>query len=420
MKCGCRSLRRRDDMLNENDIDRLIQPLIDRQREIENTVITAVSRRIRDIKAMLPSDVYKLEVMYKNGSDAREINKKISELTRVSENEIRAIIQTAAQENYKDAKPFYDYRELPYIPYEQNEALQNTVKAVERVTLGDYENLSNSTAFMLRDTANPRIIRPTPLSETYRTVIDRAIQSAVMGAESYGTLIPDAIRDLADKGITAVEYTSEKGAKRRIRLDTVVRRNILDGIRNVGQAVQDEVGRQFGADGVELSVHQYSAPDHEPIQGRQFTNEEYDKLQTGMDFKDTTGTKFKGIERAIGMWNCRHLAYSIIIGEATPNYTIERLEGIKRKNADGITVKDRGGADVKKSMYWCTQRQRQYELEIRRAKEGAAAARLAGEEKLEEEYNAKVYRIQNRYKAFCKRCGLSTRFENTRIYVDKQ
>ena len=48
--------------------------------------------------------------------------------------------------------------------------------------------LSNSTAFMLRDLANPLIIKPTKISKVYNTVIDNAIQSVVSGLDSYNQL----------------------------------------------------------------------------------------------------------------------------------------------------------------------------------------------------------------------------------------
>lgn len=404
-------------MLSENKIDSLIQPLLDRQNRIECTVMSAIAKRLKEVKLMLPSDIYKLQQLYRTGSDAQQINKKISELAEMSEQDIKNIVREVAQDYYKDAKPFYDYSQQAYISYEENIELQTAVQAIERVTLGDYTNLSNSTAFILRDTANPLIIRPTPVSQTYQEVIDRAIQSVTLGAESYNTQIPNAIRDLVSRGITAVDYITDKGIPHRVRLDTVVRRNILDGIRNIGQAVQDVVGEQFGSDGVEISVHQYSAPDHEPIQGHQFTNEEYDKLQTGQEFEDVNGIKFQGIDRPIGMWNCRHFARSIIIGQATPNYTSEELEEIKRKNADGIAVKGKDGKEATKSMYWCTQKQRQYELYMRQAKEGKAMAEIAGEDALKEEYQARVTQLQDEYKAFCQECGLQTRFDKTRIYI---
>lgn len=412
-------------MMNENAIDKLIQPLIDRQEQINMTVIMKIAERIKAVNTILPSDVYKLEQLLKTGSDVREINKRIAELAQLQEKEIQKIIKAVAKDAYKDAKPYYDYREKSFIPYEENTPLQNAVQSIMRVTLEDYTNLSNSTAFMWRDPINSLIVRPTTISQTYQNFVDLGIQTVTTGAGDYNTAIRDALKQLIDSGglkmcdnTHKVEYTTDKGRKHYIRADTVVRRNILDGIRNVLQTVQDVTGEQFGADGVEISVHQYSAPDHEPIQGHQFTNEEYDKLQTGQNFEDINGTQFQGIDRPIGLWNCRHFAWSIIIGQATPNYMPEQLEEIKRKNADGITVKGKDGQKVKKSMYWCTQRQRQYELSIRKTKEGEAAAEAAGEDTLKEEYQAKITKLQNEYKAFCKECGLETRFDKTRIYTD--
>lgn len=404
-------------MLNENQIDKLIQPLVDRQRQIEGEVITVIAERLEKIKDILPSDAFRLERLYKTGSDAQKINKILSQHSKLSEDEIKQIIRTVGADAYADTKPFYDYRELPFIAYADNKELQNAVKAIERVTLQDYKNLANSTAFMLRDVTNPYIIRSTPLAETYQSVIDMAVQSALTGTASYNTLIPRVIRDLTQRGITAAEYTTDKGKPHRVRLDSVVRRNILDAIRNVQQTVQDITGEQFDANGVELSVHIHSAPDHEPIQGHQFSKEEYDKLQTGMPFSDVNGVSFGAIDRPIGMWNCRHFAWSIIIGEKTPNYTSEELERIKAENADGITVTDKDGNEVKQSMYWCTQQMRRYELKMRQLKEGMAAAEKAGEDDLQKQMKAQLDRKQNEYKAFCAKCGLKPRFDKTRVYM---
>ena len=54
-----------------------------------------------------------------------------------------------------------------------------------------------------------------------------------------------------------------------------------------------------GSDGKEISVHNLSAPDHEPIQGHQFTNEEVDNMQTGKPFSDVDGISFAPIDRPI-------------------------------------------------------------------------------------------------------------------------
>lgn len=404
-------------MLGENQIDNLIQPLVQRQVEIECITIAAIAKRLKQVKEMMPSDVYRLQRLYQSGSDAQRLNKEISKLAEISENEIKKIIEVVAKDAYADAKPFYDYRKLPYLDYAQNLPLQSEVEAIKRTTLEDYKNLSNSTAFMLRDVVNPYVIRPTPLSDVYQSIVDRAVQSVSMGIESYNSLIPKSIEDLTQKGISVAEYTTEKDRPHRIRLDTVVRRNILDGIRDVQQKVQDIVGEQFGADGVELSVHIHSALDHEPIQGHQFTNEEYEKCQTGQSFKDVNGVKYKAIDRPIGAWNCRHFAWSIILSEATPRYTQQELDKIIKDNAYGITY-DYNGKQITRSMYWCTQKQRDYELKIRKAKECMNAAELAGEVELEQVYTTKLDKLQNSYKLFCNKCGLKPRFDKTRVYFN--
>lgn len=404
-------------MLSEKAIDKLIQPLINRQSQIEGVVISSIAERLKDIKTVTPSDIYKLERLLKSGSDVKDINKKIAKLTKMSENDIKKIIKTVAADGYKDAKPFYDYRHKSYIPFEKNIELQNSIKAIERATLADYTQLSNSTAFMLRDMANPLILRPTSVSKTYNKIIDTAIQSVVGGLDTYNQVIPNSIQQLIDSGIKTVEYTTEQGKKHYVRLDSVVKRNILDGIRNVQQEVQNITGEQFGANGVEISVHQFSAPDHEPVQGHQLTKEEFEKMQLGENFEDVNGIKFTGFDRPIGVWNCRHISWNVILEHKTSNYTLEQLEELKQKNANGITVKNKQGNNEVRSMYWCTQRRNNYELQIKQLKEGQAMAEKAMQNELASKYNNKVVSVQNKYIAFCKSCGLKPRFENTRIFV---
>lgn len=404
-------------MITETAIDKLIQPLLDRQTQIEMAIIQKIAKRVGEIKTMLPSDIFRLERLFKTGSDVREINKELARLTKLQQKDIKKIIKTVAGDAYADAKPYYDYRNKPFIPYEENEELQKAIQAVERVTLQDFDNLANATAFMMRDPARGNFLFPTSVSKTYQSVIDLAIQAATFNSASYNTLIPKAIKELVNSGLKTVEYNPESGKKYTVRLDTAVRRNILDGIRNVNQTVQNITGEQFGSDGKEISVHNMSAPDHEPIQGHQFTNEEIDNMQTGKVFVDVDGISFAPIDRPIGLWNCRHLMLNIIVGVFKPLYTKEQLEQIKENNANGYTYINSKGEKVTKSKYWCTQRMRDYELDIKKAKEGKEAAALAKEPDIEAQYQAKVTQKQNEYTQFCKACGLKPRYENTRIYT---
>lgn len=390
-------------MLSENAIDNLMQPIIDRQEAINNYVINVIARRIKEIGEILPSDVKTLERLLRSGADVRQINQQLAKLTGLQEREIKSLIKIVAQDVYMDAKPLYDYRHKSYIPFEDNTELQRVVKSIAQQTADTYINLSKSQAFMIRDLKHPGILRPTPIARTYQTVIDEAIQASQSGTIDYGTAMRRTLKQLVDSGIRYVTYDTPSGRRYTQRLDTAVRRNLLDGIRAINQGVQDETGRQFGADGKEITVHANSAPDHEPVQGHQFTNKEYDKLQNAESFVDVNGNHFGPIDRAIGTLNCRHFTYSIILGFSKPNFTQEQLDEMIRKNHVGYTLPN--GKHM--TMYECTQYQRQLETKVRHAKDGQIAARTAGNDELAKEYQAKINKWTKEYNSFSKACGLS-------------
>lgn len=400
-------------MLSEDAIQNLIKPIIDRQEKINEYVIKTICDRIKEIGSLTPSDAYKLGQLLKNGADVRKINQEIARQTGYQVQDIKRIIREVALDNYKDVRPFYDYRMLPYIPFTKNKPLMNVVKAIAKQTADTYVNMAKAQAFMIRDLKNPKVLKPTPIAETYYSVIDEAVQAAQSGAIDYNTAIRRTVQQLADSGLRYVTYNTESGRTYTQRMDTAVRRNVLDGIRAINQGVQDETGRQFGADGKEITVHDYPATDHAPVQGHQFSNEEYEKLQGDADvqFKDVDGMSFDHFDRHIGTLNCRHFTYSIIIGYANPNYSKKELKEILDRNEQGYTLPN--GKHM--TMYECTQKQRQFETKIRKAKDGQIAAVSAGNEELAREYQAKVSDLTKQYKAFSDECGLRLQPERIKV-----
>ena len=390
-------------MLSENAIENLIKPVLERQENINNYVLKIIAQRIREIGKLLPSDIYKLERLLKTGSDTKKINQYLATQTNLQETDIKRIIKDVALDTYLDTKPFYDYRYRSFIPFEKNIPLQRIVESIALATGKEYKNLANSkaTGFLIRDLKNPRKLKFQSIKDTYTSIIDEAVQASQMGIIDYNTAMRKTMEQLVDSGVRKIYW--ESGYSQR--LDTAVRRNILDGIRAINQGVQDETGRQFGADGKEITVHANPAPDHEPIQGHQFTNEQYERLQNQQSFKDTYGNKFAPIDRAIGTLNCRHFTYSIIVGYSKPNYTLEQLEEMKVKNAEGYT--DENGKHY--TMYECTQKQRQLETLIRKCKDGQIMAKEADNIQLAQNYQKKVTAYTKKYKAFSNACGLSVK-----------
>lgn len=392
-------------MLSEDAIQHLIKPIIDRQERINEFVIETICDRISEIGSIIPSDVHKLQQLLRRGGDVRKINNEIAKQTGLQVKDIKSIIRDVAKDNYKDVKPFYDYRMVPYMPMNKNTEIMNIVKSIANQTADSYVNMSKAQAFMIRDLANPKILKPTPIAETYYSVIDEAVQAAQSGVIDYNTAIRRTVKQLADSGLRYVTYNTESGRIYTQRMDTAVRRNVLDGIRAINQGVQDETGRQFGADGVEITVHDYPAKDHAPVQGHQFSLEEYAKLQgeENISYQDVDGVEFDHFDRHIGTLNCRHFTYSIVIGYANPNYSNQELQEILDRNDKGYTLPN--GKHY--TMYECTQKQREFETNIRRAKDGQIAALSAGDEVLAREYQSKISKLQKQYKAFSDACGLN-------------
>ena len=403
-------------MLSDDVIDKLIQPIVDRQEAINMYVIKLIAKRIKEIGELLPSDAYKLEQLLKNGGDIKRINKAIADLTNLQVKDIKQLIKLVAEDSYEGLKAFYDYRELTYIPFVENEPLQRVVKAISNQTADTYVNLSKSSAFMIRDLKNPTKLKPVSITKAYYSVIDEAVQAVQSGAIDYNTAMRRTMNQLIDSGIRRVEYNPESGRRYTQRLDSAVRRNLIDGVRAINQGVQDETGKQFNADGKELSVHLGSAPDHEPMQGRQFTNAEYEKMNNQEPFKSYAAEgqseiEFPAMRRGIGELNCRHFAYSIILGATEPNYTDKQLEELQKENEKGAII---GGQHYTK--YECHQHMRQLETKIRYAKEGQIAYKTSGDMQRATKYQIKVNNLIQEYQVFCKEAQLRPKWERT--YVD--
>lgn len=392
-------------MLSVSTIDKLAQPIVTRQEQINIYVLKKIAKRIKEIGELTPSDTRTLEQMVKNGSDVREINETLARMSQLQVSDIKAIIKSAAILDYADVKPFYDYRQKPYIPFEQNIQLRRIQNAIANQTANNYLNLARTQAFMLKDSTGK--LKPSTVTETYYKAVDKAIQAVETGTIPFQEAMRETMQELIDSGLRSVDYAS--GYHRR--MDSSVRMNILDGIRQLAIEMQDEVGKQFGSDGREITVVMNPAPDHAPVQGRQFTNAEFEKMQSVQDFQDVSGKKFPAMERAIGIWNCRHIAYSIILGVMKPNYTEQQLQKILDDNEKGYTTKD--GKHF--TMYECRQYQRQVETQIRRFKDGQIAAKAAGDTELAMKYQNKINRKTQEYMLFSNNCGL--RPETARIYV---
>lgn len=396
-------------MLSDTAIDNLVQQIVNRQEGINIYVLTKIAHRLRTIGDLSSNNIKQMQVLVQMGTDIRQMNDYLAEMSDMQVHDIKSIIKTVALDNYLDAKPLYDYRHRSFVPFEQNTKLQQITNAVAEQTANTYKNLSNShaTGFWVKDKYNPQQLVFKSIDNSYRDAVDKAIQAVQSGAVDKEEAIRSVVKQLLDSGIRRIYW--ESGYSQR--LDTAVRRNIQDGVKQINQRIQDEIGKQISADGKELSVHANSAPDHEPFQGHQFTDEEYEKLQSSEDFKDINGEKFTGVKRIIGEWNCRHFALSIIVGQSKPRYSEQQLQNLIRKNHIGYT-----NAEGKHfTLYECTQVQRKLETKIRYAKEEQMLMKELKNNTFRNLARRKVEYLTAEYKRFSKQCNMPMRLNRTTV-----
>ena len=250
--------------------------------------------------------------------------------------DIYKIFEEVAKNNKQFAKQFYKYRGIDYIPYKKDIALQNQVNSIARLTADTYLNIANTRGigFLFRNQNGQMYFKD--IQQAYYEIIDRGILAISQGKETFQTEMRRIIKDVGGNGVVIYE------SGRTRRLDSAVRMNLLDGIRQVSNETAQRFAQEYNADGVEISVHSNPAPDHADVQGRQFSNEEYKKLSDGEVAKD-----YKGISRQLGHskngsyrhiseYNCYHKIFPIVLGVSKPEYTDKQLKEIQEKNEKGF------------------------------------------------------------------------------------
>jgi hypothetical protein len=389
-------------MIDERLIDKLVERLVDRIEEGNSYVLQKIGESINEIGTLSPSKAQQLGQILKYGGNYDKIVQKLSQITKLNVKEIYEIFEEVAKSDYAFAKQFYDYKGVKYIPYEQNIALQNQVKALARITANEYVNLSNTLAFTKR--VNGRIVY-TDLARTYQETLDKAILSVAQGKSTFDEQMYSTIKELGSSGIKTVDYANG----RSVRLDSSVRQHMKGALRNLHNETQAIFGEEFGADIIEISVHEHPAPDHY-MQGKQMMIEEYEKMQNHLPFKDLQGNVYEPLDRPISELNCYHYVFYGVAGVSKPNYTDEELNNILKENEKGIELDGQ-----KYTIYEMSQIQRRLETSIRKQKDLQIIGRASGNKQIVEEAQTRITQLTNKYRDVLKASGLKSKLERARV-----
>lgn len=358
---------------------------------INTHYIKLMAKQIKEIGKLSPSNLFRLQQMSKMQQNIDSIEYMLAQETGKTLDELDKVLELSGLSVYKDAYELYVAHNRIQVPFKQNQNMMNYIRSVQSLTHNTFMNMSNTTVIF----------------EPYRNLVDVAIDAVTNGIDSYNNIIHKQLTDStlqsnlrnADEGLK-VTYAS--GLTRR--LDSAVRMNVLEGVRQVNNGIREKAGEEFGADGVEVSAHALCARDHIDIQGKQFSKKEFE-------------LRNEELRRHISTCNCKHYTFPIILGVSKPTYTDKELKQYKANSEKPVNI---NGREMTK--YQATQAQRNMETAIRKQKDKYIFADTMGDTEMAEKIKNNINQLQSQYNSISQQAGLSPKMDRTYVpgYTGKQ
>ena len=330
-----------------------------------------ISRRIKKAGAITDTAEYEIYRAQALGESKKAIARAIARQTEISDEVIDALIE---------------YVEDASVRFEDNAYLQQLTDGYSEIT-------KQKTAEQLQNLwATAPDGKTVPLQDAYARALDFAFRQTATGALDLNTAIRRAVGPLAERGLRTMEQKNG----RSVGIEYACRRYIMDQMGALDNAIQQQNHDRLGCDGWEISAHAACAPDHEPIQGRQFTDAEFEALNASL-------------QRPIGRLNCRHVADPVQIGVDTPVYSEDELARMAADNEKGVTYNGKHY-----TLYQAGQEQAAIENAIRRMRRQVLVDEESGNGDLQK-HQIRLRVLQSEYNRFCRATGRRTRTE--RLYT---
>lgn len=423
-------------MIDEKLQEKLLSVFDKRFQDYNTKVLEELGNVIKQFKDLTPSQAYKLGQQLKYNTTIKDLLDELSKISGLSVKDLKAILEKVAKENIGFADVYYKARGLETPIYSENKALQRLVNSVYKLAGEEFKNISKTTGFRLLDNnGNPLLL---DIDKTYKEVIDRCVIAISQGKETYQQSMISTLKQLSDSGVRRIDYANNYSR----RIDSSVRMNVLDAVREVSNQSQMLFGEEFGYNAVEVSHHSNSAPDHSnndiengkfDIDGHQFVKLDIlkEQIKNGIEKEITLKdidevnhrVKCKGkwyydfdyinnnLNRPVSTMSCYHYIFSVVLGVSRPQFTDKQLEEDKKKNNDGFEFEGKHY-----TMYEGTQLQRRIESAIREAKDTQILARASEDNELVLQSQTKITQLTTKYKQLCSVSGLPNKL-STRASV---
>lgn len=328
--------------MTQGEIEKLTAKTENIFSELEVRIMSDIVRRIKENGVSTATADWQISRLQQLGMAKEEITAWIQKALETSDKEMDRIFSDEAYKEYYGHARAYRMADFQQIPFEQNTFLQSLIETTKQQLMSEYQNITGSMGFAIRDPATGKI-RSSPLLDYYRSTLDNAVMDIQSGAFDYNTVLNRTITEMTRSGIRYIEYDSGH----RDRVNVAARRAVLTGFRQVQGKINERVAADLNTDLYEVSYHVGARPTHQPWQG---------KVWSAQQLKEVCGlgeiTGLKGI-------NCYH-DYKPFPPGSVRTYTDEQLtQMLKEEN----TPKEYNGKQY--TTYEALQQQRKMERNMR-------------------------------------------------------
>ncbi len=391
-------------MYNPEKLEEYAHKIYARYEYFNNYTLETIARRIKATGKLSAHDQQALKNITDITGDMKAITKKLAEITRMNVSDIEKLYTQVVSDGVNTYKPLYNFRDMKFVPFEENDFAQQLVRNWARETVGTMLNLSQTKALCFdKLDFDGNVIGSIPLKGAFEQAISEAVQAISRGTVDFNTAMAKTVERLGGSGVK-VAYGS--GVNRS--LSAMIRQNLLYGAKQAAQSYDQHVGDLLNCDGFEVDAHAGCRPTHEFMQGQMYS---YDGEKTvdGVTYED--GTKAL---TALKDYGCLHFKTDVILGVSSPRYSPEELERIHRETTELIEYNGK-----KKTLYEWKQTQRGLERAIRMERQKAEMFKAAGMKTKAQECATKAVVFRAKYDDMCSQIkSMSPRPERMKIYKD--
>ena len=399
-------------MYDKEKAEQYASIIFNRLNAFEQDTLEKIGKRIKKIGSMSAFDQQAIKNMADISRDMDEITKELARITELNIEDVQRIYTQVVEESGQSYKPLYDFRNMEFVPPEDNEYAKSIVHEWAKQTAETMVNLSKTKALcFVKEDMHGNVISSTPLKGAYQRIIDDAVVAVSTGTATFNQVMRRSIEQMGGSGIR-VDYG---GGKTR-NLSSVIRSNILYGSKMATRSYDDYIGGVLGCNGYEIDAHAGCRPSHIPIQGLMCSMGEaltvdgitypsfHDSLEGGKSAADLMDD-----------YGCLHIRDSVILGVSVPRYTKEELDRIYEESTKLIEYDGK-----EKTLYEWKQAQRRLENEVRREQNKMVIAKASGQKALARQCDERIKTYRSVYDNLCSTVGLSNRTDRMAIFEGKR